>query len=58
MWYEKIIFDLSFEFSVALAKKPTSDPNSALAKLQKHKEKIKSLEAEGKTMFIAIGRVS
>ena len=39
--------DRGFKTEDADQKKAAIDPKSALAKLQKHKEKIKSLQAEG-----------
>jgi hypothetical protein len=44
--------DGGFKVDNAEPKKIKLDPKAALAKLQKHKDKIKSLEAEGKLLLV------
>jgi hypothetical protein len=46
--------DRGFKTDDAEHKKQALDPKSALAKLQKHKEKLKSLESEGKFLVLIV----
>jgi hypothetical protein len=50
--------DRGFKTDDAEHKKQALDPKSALAKLQKHKEKLKSLESEGKVFsFVMFSKI-